>query len=257
MSAAASLLMGTVAALALFFGGAAKAALNREGNLPAWPHGGLTLQAVERASGILWLYASMWPRPFLRPACGGRNLRLRGHMQYFGINYNQRYLLRLMHQVERLWHKWLNRRSQRKRMSWDGLERSRSTSSCARDAGAACGFWRSSPIRTPSSASCNTSACPLNAFKALAVDQYVAARNLLATIRRRTDCEYLAATVSGRAVDAGHDKVSEVTEEEVAAGRPTSGRKLSVAGAVISGVLKNRRETFFNPFFWSSHCPGV
>ncbi|MCU0694844.1 MAG: reverse transcriptase domain-containing protein [Polyangiaceae bacterium] len=44
--------------------------------------------------------------------------RLQGHMNYFGVNANLRAISCLAHQAERTWHKRLNRRSQRKRLSW-------------------------------------------------------------------------------------------------------------------------------------------
>jgi len=45
--------------------------------------------------------------------------KLRGHFNYYGVNGNFRSLARLVRQTERTWHKWLARRSQRGRMSWD------------------------------------------------------------------------------------------------------------------------------------------
>jgi hypothetical protein len=44
--------------------------------------------------------------------------RIRGHMQYFGVNGNVRSLNRLVYHARRAWHKWLNRRSQRARLTW-------------------------------------------------------------------------------------------------------------------------------------------
>jgi RNA-directed DNA polymerase len=44
--------------------------------------------------------------------------RLQGHFNYFGVNGNFRSLHKLVHFTERQWHKWLNRRSQRKRLNW-------------------------------------------------------------------------------------------------------------------------------------------
>jgi RNA-directed DNA polymerase len=43
--------------------------------------------------------------------------RLNGHLNYYGVNWNQRSLVLVIRCVERAWHKWLSRRSQ-KRMSW-------------------------------------------------------------------------------------------------------------------------------------------
>ena len=45
--------------------------------------------------------------------------RIRGHLVYFGVNDNQRSLKALVYWSGRAWHKWLNRRSQRARLSWD------------------------------------------------------------------------------------------------------------------------------------------
>ncbi len=45
--------------------------------------------------------------------------RMQGHMNYFGVNGNIRALGCLVAQAERTWRKWLNRRSQRKRFTWE------------------------------------------------------------------------------------------------------------------------------------------
>jgi RNA-directed DNA polymerase len=45
--------------------------------------------------------------------------RLRGHYQYFGVNGNSRSLQQVLHRTQRLWLKWLQRRSQRgDRLTW-------------------------------------------------------------------------------------------------------------------------------------------
>ena len=44
--------------------------------------------------------------------------RVEGHLNYFGVNGNGRSLRRFVRGVERVWHKWLNRRSQRSRLDW-------------------------------------------------------------------------------------------------------------------------------------------
>jgi group II intron reverse transcriptase/maturase len=55
----------------------------------------------------------------------GLSRRMRGHYQYYGVNGNVRALARLYYLARRMWHKWLNRRSQRGRLNWkrftDGL----------------------------------------------------------------------------------------------------------------------------------------
>jgi group II intron reverse transcriptase/maturase len=45
--------------------------------------------------------------------------KLRGHYQYYGVSENYRGILRFYQNVLRLVRKWLNRRSQRGRMSWE------------------------------------------------------------------------------------------------------------------------------------------
>ena len=47
---------------------------------------------------------------------------LRGHYSYYGITANSRALSRYRYVAERLWHKWLNRRSQKRSMSWERFE---------------------------------------------------------------------------------------------------------------------------------------
>jgi group II intron reverse transcriptase/maturase len=45
--------------------------------------------------------------------------RLRGHFNYFGVNGNLQSLLQLVGATKRAWYKWLCRRSQRKRLTWE------------------------------------------------------------------------------------------------------------------------------------------
>jgi RNA-directed DNA polymerase len=45
--------------------------------------------------------------------------RLEGHLNYYGVNSNSDSLERLLVGAEKLWRKWLDRRSQRARMSWE------------------------------------------------------------------------------------------------------------------------------------------
>jgi RNA-directed DNA polymerase len=49
--------------------------------------------------------------------------KLRGHYAYYGIRHNSDALRRLFHRVRRAWQKWLDRRSQRARMSWAKMVR--------------------------------------------------------------------------------------------------------------------------------------
>lgn len=49
--------------------------------------------------------------------------KLQGHYAYYGITGNGRALAAFLHEVERRWRKWLNRRSQRARMNWAHFQR--------------------------------------------------------------------------------------------------------------------------------------
>jgi hypothetical protein len=48
--------------------------------------------------------------------------KLNGHYNYFGVNGNGHALQKLHYAVTRAWQKWLNRRSQRARMTWERLK---------------------------------------------------------------------------------------------------------------------------------------
>ena len=45
--------------------------------------------------------------------------RIQGHFNYFGVSGNFVGLLRVIEQAKRAWYKWLCRRSQRKRLTWE------------------------------------------------------------------------------------------------------------------------------------------
>lgn len=47
--------------------------------------------------------------------------KLRGHDAYFGVTGNHEALKRLRHAVERIWHKWLSRRSWKARLTWERM----------------------------------------------------------------------------------------------------------------------------------------
>jgi group II intron reverse transcriptase/maturase len=49
----------------------------------------------------------------------GLRSRLQGHFNCFGVNGNLRSLTCLLYHAHRAWHKWLNRRSQRARLTWE------------------------------------------------------------------------------------------------------------------------------------------
>jgi RNA-directed DNA polymerase len=45
--------------------------------------------------------------------------KVRGHYGYYGITGNMRGLMRYAHEVERVWRRWLDRRSSKSKMTWD------------------------------------------------------------------------------------------------------------------------------------------
>jgi RNA-directed DNA polymerase len=63
-----------------------------------------------------------WCRRFRHEPLGAQHAslsrKLRGHYGYYGITGNSSALARFHHEVRRVWHKWLSRRSQRS-MTWD------------------------------------------------------------------------------------------------------------------------------------------
>ena len=50
-------------------------------------------------------------------------LKVRGHYAYYGITGNGMGIVRFRHQVERIWRKWLNRRSRNPDMPWERFQR--------------------------------------------------------------------------------------------------------------------------------------
>ena len=48
--------------------------------------------------------------------------RIQGHNNYFGVNGNLRSLACLLYHAHRAWHKWLCRRSQRARLTWERFQ---------------------------------------------------------------------------------------------------------------------------------------
>jgi group II intron reverse transcriptase/maturase len=48
--------------------------------------------------------------------------RIQGHINYFGVNGNTQSLAKLVQEAKWAWFKWLNRRSQRSRLTWERFE---------------------------------------------------------------------------------------------------------------------------------------
>ena len=49
--------------------------------------------------------------------------KLAGHIRYFGVSFNAKYIDKFLYQATRIMFKWLNRRSQRKSFNWDQFGR--------------------------------------------------------------------------------------------------------------------------------------
>jgi RNA-directed DNA polymerase len=58
----------------------------------------------------------------LKEQHAGLRSRLQGHNNYFGVNGNLKSLACLLWHARRAWHKWLSRRSQRARLTWERFQ---------------------------------------------------------------------------------------------------------------------------------------
>jgi len=59
----------------------------------------------------------------LEELCRRYSAKLRGHIQYYGMSFNARWLNKFLERATRIMFKWLNRRSQRKSFCWDKFKR--------------------------------------------------------------------------------------------------------------------------------------
>ncbi len=48
--------------------------------------------------------------------------KLRGHIRYYGVSHNTKYVEQFIYEAGRIFYKWINRRSQRKSISWEQFE---------------------------------------------------------------------------------------------------------------------------------------
>jgi len=48
--------------------------------------------------------------------------KVRGHIQYYGVSHNSRWVEKFIHQAAKIMFKWLNRRSQRKSFTWEEFD---------------------------------------------------------------------------------------------------------------------------------------
>jgi RNA-directed DNA polymerase len=49
--------------------------------------------------------------------------KLKGHFAYFGISGNYKRLADFRYEARRIWRKWLSRRSNKSRVTWDDFSR--------------------------------------------------------------------------------------------------------------------------------------
>ena len=54
-------------------------------------------------------------KKFMRYVCS----KLRGHVQYYGVSFNDQRVEKFLYEAKKIIFKWLNRRSQRKSFSWE------------------------------------------------------------------------------------------------------------------------------------------
>ncbi len=73
---------------------------------------------LHRASKQVALWCRMNRHQSIAEQQRSLNLKLRGHYGYYGITGNFRALARFQWGVQPVWRKWLNRRSQKARMTW-------------------------------------------------------------------------------------------------------------------------------------------
>jgi group II intron reverse transcriptase/maturase len=84
-----------------------------------WMPGMKTRKArLQRALQALGEHCRSHRHDSLKEQHAALSRRLEGHLNYFGVNGNTRALSHLLHVAKWLWHKWLNRRSQRRRLTW-------------------------------------------------------------------------------------------------------------------------------------------
>jgi hypothetical protein len=84
-----------------------------------WAVGMKTRKArLQRALKALGEHCRRHRHDSLKEQHAALSRRIEGHINYFGVNGNIRALQKLVHEAERLWHFWLCRRSQRRRLTW-------------------------------------------------------------------------------------------------------------------------------------------
>jgi group II intron reverse transcriptase/maturase len=85
----------------------------------SWVLGMKTRQArIKRALKAVYDFCRSQRHRAVEEQHAGLCSRLRGHFNYFGVNGNYPALVRLVNGARSAWFKWLNRRSQRSRLTW-------------------------------------------------------------------------------------------------------------------------------------------
>lgn len=74
---------------------------------------------VRRFIGAVYEYCRRHRHDSVKDQHAALVRRIRGHFNYYGVNDNQRRLGAVGYEVSRAWYKWLCRRSQRARLTWD------------------------------------------------------------------------------------------------------------------------------------------
>ncbi len=78
---------------------------------------------VKRAIGALAAWCRRHRHEPVKQQHAALSLKLRGHYAYYGITGNIGALCRLQRLTERVWRKWLNRRSSKRHMPWPRFKR--------------------------------------------------------------------------------------------------------------------------------------
>jgi len=74
---------------------------------------------LRRATKVIWQWCRKHRHSPVALQHEALSRKIKGHYAYYGVTGNSRALSEFLHQVERAWRYWLNRRSQRNAMPWD------------------------------------------------------------------------------------------------------------------------------------------
>lgn len=76
---------------------------------------------LTRALQRVWDWCRRHRHHSLPDQCNALGQKLRGHYGYYGVTGNKRSLDTFLHQVQRIWRYWLNKRSQRRTYNWEAF----------------------------------------------------------------------------------------------------------------------------------------